>query len=476
MIREFDFETEPVVEIVNQILYDAKKRRASDVHFDPRPKGIVVRVRVDGALRDYALVPLKFKQTVITRIKIIAGMNITENRLPQDGSIKTQINDEILDLRVSSLPTNNGEKIVIRILDYSASMQGIETLGFTEDNLVKLEVMMKKPDGIILVTGATGVGKSTTVYAILQKLNTPDRNIVTVEDPIEMDIQGINQVKVNANIDLSFANVLRSIFRQDPNVIMVGEIRDTITAQIAIRASITGHLVLTTIHTNDSLSTIERLLDMDVERYLLATALSGIISQRLSRKLCPVCSTTRPTTKYEKHLFKQVLGKDVNEVKEPHKCDKCYDGYYGRIAIHEVLLINQDIRDKIADNVAKDELRELVYKDGHAKSLLQDGLLKVEQGLTTLEEILKVIEIDDELSSLEIDLDNNEVEEKKEEAPINAPLPENNVVPPTPTVIPQSQATPAAQPAVEVSREDGTDTLLAQANDNIVAEPINFEF
>ena len=270
-------------------------------------------------------------------------MNITESRLPQDGAIKATLQDIPLDLRVSCLPTSNGEKIVVRILDYSMSLAGLETLGFSEENYKKVLQMLSIPNGIILITGATGTGKSTTVYSMLQRLNKENTNIITVEDPIEMEIEGVNQVQVNSEIGLTFASALRSILRQDPNVIMIGEIRDNETARIAVRASITGHIVLSTIHTNNSLNTIERLLDMEVERYLLASALEGIISQKLARRLCPHCKTKRPTTDYEKELFQKVLHKDVAEIYSAQGCEECGNGYKGRIAIHEVLIINQEI-------------------------------------------------------------------------------------------------------------------------------------
>ena len=299
MLRSFDFEKMPIVEVVNEILYDAAKRGASDIHFDPYTNLMKIRIRIDGALRNYAEIPNTVKKNLITRIKIISGMNITETRLPQDGSIKTKLKDLDLDLRVSVIPTSNGEKIVIRILDYSMSLSGLESLGFSNTNYKKVLTMLSEPNGIILVTGATGSGKSTTVYSMLQRLNNVETNIITVEDPIEMDIEGINQIQTNSEIGLDFATALRAILRQDPNVIMIGEIRDTETAKIAVRASITGHIVLSTIHTNNSLNTIERLLDMDVERYLLASALTGIISQKLARKLCPHCRVLRKTNEYE---------------------------------------------------------------------------------------------------------------------------------------------------------------------------------
>jgi len=395
MLKNFDFKNTPIVDIVNEILVDAAKRGASDIHFDPYEEYLLIRIRIDGDLLNYAEVPNNIRDYLITRVKTIAKMNITESRRPQDGAIKTTLSGIDLDLRVSSLPVNGGEKVVVRILDYSLSMAGIGELGFTEENYKKLLEMISVPNGIILVTGATGSGKSTTVYSILQYLNRSTTNIITVEDPIEMDIKGINQVQVNSNIGLTFASALRSILRQDPNIIMIGEIRDSETAKIAVRASITGHLVLSTVHTNNSLNTIERLIDMDVARYLLAASLEGIISQKLARKLCPHCKTKRPTTHYEKEIFKTVTGKDVLEIYDVEGCEHCRDGYTGRIAIQEVLKINQNIRDALSDNVSKEELRNMVYSSD-VSTLLEDGLNKVINGDTTFNEIMTLIELDDE--------------------------------------------------------------------------------
>ena len=260
----FDFKKTPITQIADYIIIQASKAEASDIHFDPREDGLIVRIRIDGDLTDYAIIPKSYSKNLITRLKLLASMNITESRLPQDGSIKGEFGGQYLDMRVSCLPTNEGEKVVIRILDYTRSLEGIENLGFSHQNFKKLKRMIEQPNGIILITGATGTGKSTTTYSILQVLNKPETNIITVEDPIEMNIEGLNQVQVNSEIGLDFATVLRSILRQDPNVILIGEIRDSETARIAVRASITGHLVLSTIHTNNSLSTIERLLDMNV--------------------------------------------------------------------------------------------------------------------------------------------------------------------------------------------------------------------
>ena len=396
--KVIDFETTSIVDIVNYILISAAKRNASDIHFDPSDTYMKVRFRIDGKLDTFTIVPNVAKQNLVARLKILAGMNITETRLPQDGAIRTVIEGMSLDMRVSALPTKKGEKIVIRIMDYSMSLQGLESLCFNDVNYKKILKMISQPNGIILVTGATGSGKSTTVYSLLQRLNTEETNLITVEDPVEMEIEGINQVQVNSEIGLTFAAVLRSILRQDPNVIMIGEIRDSETAQIAVRASITGHLVLSTIHTNNSLSTIERLLDMDVERYLLASALEGIISQKLARKLCDKCKRLRNVNTYEQNLFRTVLGLEVKQIYEPVGCPECNYGYKGRVAIHEVLAINQEIRDAISNGVSKEELRHLVYtKD--VITMIQDGFYKVLAGFTTITEVLKLIELDDEIDN-----------------------------------------------------------------------------
>ena len=394
----FDFNKTPVTQIADYIIISASKHNASDIHFDPREEGMMVRFRIDGDCQDYTFVPKAYERNLTTRLKLLANMNITESRLPQDGAIKGMFGDTYLDMRVSALPLNEGEKIVIRILDYTRSLQGIDSLGFHPKNLEKIKRMMGIPNGIILTTGATGSGKSTTTYSILQGLNKPETNVITVEDPIEMNIEGINQVQVNAEIGMTFAAALRSILRQDPNVILIGEIRDSETAQIAVRASITGHLVLSTIHTNNALATVERLLDMDVERYLLSTALSGIISQRLAKMLCPDCRYQRDTTKYEKKVFKKYMHMDVSTVWDanPHGCDHCRRGYHGRVAVHEVLELTDDIRAAINnENLEKADLAKMVY-DGGTITMLQDALIKCLEGKTSFEEVYRTIEIENE--------------------------------------------------------------------------------
>ena len=412
MLKQIDFSKMPITDIVDEIIYTAAQAGSSDIHFDPAEKNMKVRFRIDGVLLDYTVIPEAIRKNTVARLKIISGMDITESRLPQDGAIKTTIKDINLDMRVSSLPTNEGEKIVIRILDYTASLNGLESLGFDANNLEKMKRLIKEPNGIILVTGATGSGKSTTVYSLLQLLNTPKVNLVTVEDPVEMNIEGINQIQVNSEIGLTFANVLRSILRQDPDIIMIGEIRDDETAKIAVRASITGHLVLSTLHTNNALNTIERLRDMDVETYLLASSLNGVVSQKLARRICPHCMKKRPAIEFEKNLIKANLGIDINELAYAEGCSNCVGGYKGRIAIHEVLIITQEIRDAISNNIPKEELRKLVYTND-TTTLLQDGLKKVINNITTIEEVLRLVELDDDSTKIILGKANKESSSQK---------------------------------------------------------------
>ena len=483
MLKTFDFDKIPIVEIVNDILLDASKRGASDIHFDPQDESMKIRIRIDGALQDYAEIPNEVKKNLSTRIKIISGMNITESRLPQDGAIKATLQDVNLDLRVSVLPISNGEKIVVRILDYTRSLAGLESLDFSEENYKKIVHMISVPNGIVLVTGATGSGKSTTVYSVLQKLNKEETNIITVEDPVEMDVKGVNQVQTNSEIGLTFAAALRSILRQDPNIIMIGEIRDTETAKIAVRASITGHLVLSTLHTNSALNTIERLLDMEVERYLLSSALTGIVSQKLARRLCPKCKVLKNTNNYEKELFKKVLGKDVEQIYGAVGCEECNNGYKGRIAIHEVLLIDQVIRDALSSGMLKEELRELVYNSG-STTMLQDGMNKVLDGNSTVEEILKLIELDDDnlnktgkesglqvaLKATELTKDHNQTTTVVETPPVVSPtVPAVEISPsvmPDVPIVQTVQAVPvveASPTASEVLAPESTTVQVAPA-------------
>lgn len=413
---KFDFNKTPITQIADYIIISSARLNASDIHFDPREDGMMVRTRVDGDLQNFTFIPKAYERNLTTRLKLLANMNITESRLPQDGAIKGNFGGTYLDMRVSCLPLNEGEKIVIRILDYTRSLQGLDSLGFNEQNLARLKRMIRVPNGIILITGETGSGKSTTVYSILETLNREETNIITVEDPIEMNIEGLNQVQVNAEIGMTFAAALRSILRQDPNVILIGEIRDSETAQIAVRSAITGHLVLSTIHTNNTLATVERLLDMNVERYLLSTALTGIISQRLAKKICTKCRIERETTDFEKMIFKKYLHKDIDRIWDANHegCDACRKGYKGRIAIQEVLELNDELRSDLNnENISKEELSKLVYND-KIITMLQDALGKVVDGTTSFEEVLRVIEIEDAEDFFEKDTEEKMKEHQKE--------------------------------------------------------------
>ncbi|MEH7389992.1 ATPase, T2SS/T4P/T4SS family [Bacillus sp. JJ1503] len=379
----------PIVKLVNQILSNAVTMKASDIHIDPQETKVVVRYRIDGVLRVERVLPKHMQGVLIARIKIIANLDITEHRIPQDGRIKVNLDFHPVDLRVSTLPTVFGEKVVMRILDLGSSLNDIKKLGFNKLNLKRFKDMIEKPTGIVLLTGPTGSGKSSTLYAALNQLNSEEVNIITIEDPVEYQLEGINQIQVNSNIGMTFAAGLRSILRQDPNIIMVGEIRDKETVEVAIRASLTGHLVLSTLHTNDSIGTITRLMDMGVEPFLVASSLSGIVAQRLVRRICRDCAEVIAPSKREVEIFAK-RGMSVDKVTRGRGCSSCnMTGYKGRIAIHEVLVVNDDIRRTIMNGESITRLRELAIKN-KTIFLIDDGLLKVKQGLTTTEEVLRV--------------------------------------------------------------------------------------
>ncbi|MDI6452598.1 GspE/PulE family protein [Peloplasma aerotolerans] len=386
--EELDEET-PMVKLVNQILTSAVFQRASDIHIDPLDDKVLIRYRVDGILDIVKEFPIKIHNQMISRIKVMSGMDITETRIPQDGRIQTLIQQKNIDLRISTLPTVRGEKIVMRILDLSGTMNRLSAIGFDSKEERLIRQMIEQPNGIVLVSGPTGSGKTTTLYACLQELNKPDVNIVTVEDPVEIKMAGVNQVQVHPEVNLTFAQALRSILRQDPNIVMVGEIRDVETAEIAIRASLTGHLVLSTIHTNNAIKTVTRLLDMEIEPFLIASSLSGIISQRLVRCLCTECSYDDEPTPSEVVMFKK-FGMDLETVKRAKGCPSCnYKGYAGRTGIFEVLPITKNMQKLIAENAGISELTKLARSEG-MKSIMESGMKKVRSGVTSLEEVLKV--------------------------------------------------------------------------------------
>ncbi|HDH96538.1 MAG TPA: type II secretion system protein GspE [Proteobacteria bacterium] len=381
----------PIIRYVNRLLHRAVKQRASDIHIEPFEDELSVRFRIDGVLYEVEKRKKNLHAPIVSRIKIMAKLNIAEKRLPQDGRIRVKIAGKDIDIRVSVIPTAHGERVAMRLLDRSRVLLQLEELGLGTDHLEMVNRLIHKSHGIILVTGPTGSGKTTTLYAALMKLNSPDKNILTVEDPIEYQIKGIGQMQVNPKINLTFANALRSFLRQDPDIILVGEIRDTETADLAIHASLTGHLVLSTLHTTDAPGAITRLLDMGVEPYLVSSSLIGVIAQRLVRVVCPHCR--KPYRPLPKEL--EELGITAEEVGDSPfysaaGCDECMGtGYLGRTAIFEILLVTDPVRRLILDRADSTTIKREAIKQG-MRTLRQDGARKVCQGITTAEEVLRV--------------------------------------------------------------------------------------
>ncbi len=388
ILRE-ELEESSVVDIVEMILKRSIRERASDVHIESEQNEVRVRFRVDGILFEAMKLPKELELSVVSRLKIMAKMDISERRIPQDGRIEFQIDRRDIDLRVSTLPTIFGEKIVIRILDKSSVTKNLDMLGFSKGHLEDLRKLIKKPTGMIFVTGPTGSGKTSTLYAALNEINSMDKNIVTLEDPVEYQLKIINQVQVNTGVGLSFARGLRSVLRQDPDVIMIGEIRDRETADIAIEAAMTGHLVFSTLHTNSAAGTINRLFDMGIENFLISSSLLGIVAQRLVRELCPHCKKKNVLSGHELLEFNL----DVNKEYEVYKavgCKKCKNtGYMGRTVISEVVTIDESIRELINRNESISEIKK-VLKNLNIKSIICDGIEKVLKGITSIEEVLRV--------------------------------------------------------------------------------------
>jgi general secretion pathway protein E len=384
----------PVIRLVNLLISRAIEDRASDIHIEPFEKDLKVRYRIDGILHDVESPPKKLKAAVISRVKIMAKLNIAERRLPQDGRIKLKVLGKDIDLRVSTLPTMYGESAVMRILDKSNSdLYDIRRLGFPQDSLRSFEGLIQRPHGILLVTGPTGSGKTTTLYSALSRINLPDKKIITIEDPIEYQMDGINQIHVNTQIGLTFAAGLRHIVRQDPDVIMVGEIRDLETAEIAIRAALTGHLVFSTLHTNDAPSAITRLVDMGAEDYLIASSLLGVLAQRLVRVICPNCKEeVVPVPEMLDEIgFRRVHGRDGDDhFYEGHGCERCSQtGFTGRMGIYELMIMNDDLRKLTVAKADSTQIWKKALESG-MRPLREDGWLKVRQGITTISEVLRV--------------------------------------------------------------------------------------
>ena len=385
----------PVVRRVSQIISDAIERRASDIHIEPSVDAVYVRYRIDGALHTHESLSPGLKSAIASRIKIMAQLDIAERRLPQDGRIKLAIRGIDIDFRVSTLPTVNGESIVLRILDRSQVALDFESLGFETDTIVSLRKAMKNPNGIILVTGPTGSGKTTTLYAALKELSKPDVKVFTVEDPIEYQLAGVNQIQVQSSIGLDFPNTLRAILRQDPDIIMIGEIRDAETAKIAIQASLTGHLVFSTLHTNSATASITRLIDMGVESYLIASTVKAVLAQRLVRRLCEFCKTPMEAShQWREKLLKERFDKRIENLSSPRGCAHCRDlGYSGRSTIAELLIMDDKLQRLICER-APDTSFETTARANGMHSLYQSGMKKAWRGETSIEEVMRVTQVD----------------------------------------------------------------------------------
>ncbi|MBX7151307.1 type II secretion system ATPase GspE [bacterium] len=379
----------PIIRLSNLIISAAVKEGASDIHIEPEEKKVLVRFRVDGVMKESFVLEKNLQSALLSRFKIMSGLDIAEKRLPQDGRFQTRIGNRTIDFRISSFPTINGENIVMRILDKSSVTMSLSQLGFDKNTQIFFEELIRRPNGIILVTGPTGSGKTTTLYSALSTINSVDKNIITVEDPIEYRLELIRQCQINSKIGLTFAAGLRSILRQDPDVIMVGEIRDKETAHIAIESALTGHLVFSTLHTNDAPSAINRLTDMGIEPFLTSSALAGVLAQRLVRKLCPKCKTVfHPDSDTLKSLNIRVSPN--YSFYAPKGCPHCNNkGYKGRLAIYELLLVNDEIRHLTIERASANRLKDAAIENG-MRTLRQDGVAKILQGLTSIEEVIRV--------------------------------------------------------------------------------------
>jgi type IV pilus assembly protein PilB len=418
-----DTKLAPIIRLVNLMLSSAARAGASDIHVEPKDRTLLVRQRVDGLLHDVYKIPKHLQDATISRLKIISGMDISDRRRPQDGRSQLRFEGKRIDLRVSTLPTEYGEKVVIRLLDQKRAQMTMDQLDLSPDNLRVLQLMLSRPQGMILVTGPTGSGKSSTLYTSLNSVKSATNNIITIEDPVEYHLDGVNQVQINTKAGVTFAAGLRSILRQDPNIIFVGEIRDQETADIALQAAQTGHLLLSTLHTNDAPATVSRLLDLGIEPFLVASALIGILAQRLVRRLCIFCAIPQaPNTELVEKLGgfdrlpadgKWLFGRG---------CEKCQQsGFRGRLAIHELLLVNDDLRDLISRRAPEHEIRKAARTAG-MRTLIEDGIAKAARGLTTLEALLKVVKLDEADENIETDdaTSHNHASTPRQEAPETA--------------------------------------------------------
>lgn len=424
-LHEYDFDKEPTVSVVKRILTDAIKMKATDIHFDPKPNELLIRFRINGDLVEYTTAPENVKINILTRVKILAGMNITDSILPQTGAINFELDENNHNMRVSSLPMIDGEKIVVHISNYAKNLKSIIKIGLKDEDVAKVKDLIKEDQGIILVTGTTASGKTTTMYTLLKELNNQTKNIISIEDPVKMKIDGINQVQIAPEKGLNYRSVLRSVLLLDPNIIAINELIDDETTRCALRASVTGRLLLSSMHTKSAYQTIDTLLNMDVENYLLGANLLGIISQRLVKKLCPACKERKEASEYEKTIIKEITGEEIEELYYPKGCSECHKGYVDQIPVVEVVKIDEDLRNAISNNKNRDYIRGLVYKNND--TILKDGFKKVIKGETSFNEIIRItdVKIDftkDEENIKEYILGNGEIEfipKKETEIPLS---------------------------------------------------------
>jgi len=388
-ISDEDEVSAPAIRLVNSIIERAATENASDIHIECREAEVMVRMRIDGVMRNILSTPKSLQQAIISRVKIMSGMDIAEKRIPQDGRAAVRVHKKEYDLRISTLPTIYGEKIVIRLLDKSSGILSAKGIGLSGDDYLKYSKIIRNSNGVVLIVGPTGSGKSSTMYTMIKELNTDEVNLITLEDPVEYNVAGVNQVQINEKVDMTFASGLRAILRQDPDIIAVGEIRDGETAEIAMRAALTGHLVLSTVHTNDALSTIDRLIDIGVEPYMVGTALTGVVSQRLVRKICPNCKISYKPD--EEELAMMDLPADTEELYMGKGCPLCFEtGYRGRTAVFEILVMNKELRKAVTEGTTRSELKEILDKSDFV-SLKDNCKRLVLEGTTTIDEARRII-------------------------------------------------------------------------------------
>ena len=401
-LREYDYEKEPVVSIVKKILTDAVNMKASDIHFDPTSTELSIKFRINGTLQEYTIAPETVKSNITTRIKILSNMNITDSMHPQTGTINFENEGRHHDMRVSSLPVCDGEKIVLSIHNYENNIKSLSKMGLSPDDTDKIKKLVKSNQGLVLITGTTSSGKTTTMYAMLKEIQSKSLNIISIEDPVKMKIDGINQVEISPDKGITYKNALKHIMLQDPNIICIDNLIDDEIAREAIRASITGRLVISSIYTKNAYTTIDNLLNMDIENYLLGSNLNGIISQRLVKQLCPKCKEKRYTTEYEKTILKRLYNQEINELYYPKGCEECHNGYIGQIPVVEVVEINDDIRSAITNKKDRKIIKELLYKDN--TPIMMNGFNKVLEGITSFNEIIRMLDVKIDLTDNQKDL------------------------------------------------------------------------